>query len=62
LIALPLNTLLADCENTRYCPLLPDHEWLETGVSGVLSEPSGRSFLQKRFDVGLNLSTQCALP
>lgn len=55
----PLNTLLADCENTRNCPSLPDHEWLETGVSRVLSnEPSGRSFLQKRFDVCLNLTTR----
>lgn len=55
----PLSPLLADCKNTRSCPSLSDQEWLETGVLRVLSnEPSGRSFLQKRFDAGLNLITR----
>ena len=47
------------CKNTRVCPSLPNQKWLETGVLRVLSdEPSGRSFLQKRFDAGLSLITR----
>ncbi len=52
----PLTSLLAGCKNTRICSSLPDQEWIETGVTRVLSnESSGRSFLQKRFDAGLSL-------
>ncbi len=55
----PITSLLKGCKNTRNCPSLPDQEWIETGVTRVLSnESSGRSFLQKRFDAGLSLITR----
>jgi hypothetical protein len=38
---------------SKACKILPDQQWIETGLLRVLSqEISGRSFLQKLFDSG----------
>ena len=43
----PQLGLLADAENGRACPELPDGDWLRLGVLRVIrSHPSGRAFLQ----------------
>jgi len=46
----PLAGLVQQCRFKRKCNVLPDQEWIETGLLRVLSqESSGRAFLQKLF-------------
>lgn len=49
----PLKGLLQKIDSRRECKVLPDMQWLETGILRALSqEPSGRGFLQSLLDSG----------
>lgn len=51
----PVFDLIDDCDSTRKCPELADANWIELGVSRVLSEAqTGRGFLQNRLVRGLS--------
>ena len=43
----PLTDLLAQADHQRSCPVLGDHDWIDTGLLRVLgNEASGRAFLE----------------
>ena len=49
----PLLGLIEQCKHTRECKTLPDKEWIETGITRMLSnESTGRGFIQLLFDTG----------
>ena len=49
----PLTGQFQYFSSKRVCNILPDMQWLETGILRTLSqEPSGRAFLQKLLDSG----------
>jgi hypothetical protein len=47
----PLTCIFVKAEHQRSCPVVGDHDWIDTGIFRVLdNEPSGRAFLQSLFD------------
>jgi hypothetical protein len=47
----PLTCILDKAEHQRSCPVVGDHDWIDTGIFRVLdNEPSGRAFLQSLFN------------
>ena len=49
----PLLSQVDKCNYKRKCNILPDDEWIKTGLLRILSqEPSGRAFIQKLSDSG----------
>jgi len=51
----PLLESLKKCKSPRVCPILSDQDWLQLGISRVISSAqSGRGFLQERISQGEN--------
>ena len=55
----PLDGLINQCNSNRTCKVLPDHQWIETGLLRTLShDSSGRAFVQNVYDSGRTFLTR----